>query len=104
MILKYDIEIDNNSILQNIDRITNQIFKLLPVREENGNWQAPLTNLIVEIGGMSSLLSDHTDLFSLLCKMEALLNKLSNEEDFFVFRKTIFDCLGLMGKIKCLVD
>ena len=103
MILKYDVEIQDEAIIKNIDRITNQIFKLLPSREEGGDWKTPLQNLIVEIVGMDKMFLDHTDLFPLLCKLEALLT-LGQEDDFFMFRKTIFECLGLMNELKkCLV-
>ena len=103
MVLKYNIDIDKNAIIENIDRIINQIFKLLPSREEGGDWEAPLQNLILEVGGMNSLLSDHTILFSLLCKMEAL-TILTEEEDYLAFRKLIFECLGLLKQLKeCLV-
>ena len=102
MVIKYNIDIEKDSIIKNIDRITNQIFKLLPSREEGENWQVPLQNLIIEIAGMNELLIDHTILFSLLCKMEGLL-KLDKEEDFLQFRKIIFECLGLMNELKrCL--
>ena len=49
MVLKYDIEISNEAISNTLDRLTNQIFKLLPLREEGGDWQTPLKNLILEI-------------------------------------------------------
>ena len=99
MILKYDAEIQDEAIIKNIDRITNQIFKLLPNREEGGDWETPLQNLIIEIVGMDRMFVDHTDLFPLLCKLEALLT-LTNEDDFLMFRKTIFECLGLMNGLK----
>lgn len=103
MILKYDTEIQDEAIIKNINRITNQIFKLLPNREEGGDWKTPLQNLIVEIAGMDKMFIDHIDLFPLLCKLEALLT-LDQEDDFFLFRKTIFECLGLMNELKkCLV-
>lgn len=102
MVIKYNIDIHNEAILKNIERITNQIFKLLPSREEGNDWQTPLNNLILEVGGMAELLKDHTDLFSLLCKMESL-STLTKEENFLDFRKVIFECLGLMNDIKsCL--
>ena len=103
-IVRYNIEFDNDAVKQNIDRITNQIFKLLPSREEGGDWQTPLQNLILEITGMKALWIDQVELFSLLCKMEALTS-LTEEDDFFVFRKLIFECLSLLNSIKkCLVD
>ena len=37
MILKYNIEIDTAAINENIKRLTNQIYKLLPNREENAD-------------------------------------------------------------------
>lgn len=103
MIIKYNADIDKTAIIKNIDRITNQIFKLLPFREEGGDWQTPLNNLILEVVGMDSLLSDHTDLFQLLCKMEALIS-LDETDDFLAFRKIIFECLGLLNGIKECLD
>lgn len=98
-IIKYDISVQKEAIINNIDRITNLVFKLLPSREEGLDWRTPLENLIIEIGGMGELLDDQTVEFSLLCKMEGLLS-LDKEEDFFQFRKTIFECLGLLSNIK----
>ncbi len=103
MTFKYDVEFDNEAVIKNIDRLTNQIFKLLPNREEGGDWQTPLQNLIYEIVGMKSLWIDQPNLFSLLCKLETLTS-LTEEDDFLVFRKIIFECLGIMNGIKkCLV-
>lgn len=103
MVIKYNSNIDNEAIIKNVDRLTNQVFKLLPNREEGGDWKTPLENIIIELAGMDELLLDHVNLFSLLCKLEALLS-LDKEEDFLLFRKTIFECLGLMNGIKkCLV-
>ena len=103
MVLKYDIEIAEDAIKENIGRITNQIFKLLPSREEGGDWETPLHNLILEVGGMNRLLVDQTILFSLLCKMESLLT-LTEEDDFLDFRKLVFECLGLMNSLKECLD
>ena len=103
MVLKYDIQIAEDAIIENVDRIINQIFKLLPSREEGGDWETPLHNLILEVGGMNKLLSDQTILFSLLCKMEALTT-LTGEDDYLAFRKLIFECLSLLKQLKeCLV-
>jgi hypothetical protein len=103
MVIKYNARIDNEAIVTNIERLTNQIFKLLPNREEGGDWKTPLQNLIIEIAGMDKLLLDHVNLFSLLCKLEALLD-LDQEDDFFQFRKIIFECLGLMNGLKKCLD
>ena len=103
MVIKYNSNIETDAIIKNIDRLTNQIFKLLPNREEGGDWKTPLENIIIELAGMDELLLDHVNLFSLLCKLEALLG-LDKEDDFLLFRKTIFECLGLMNGIKKCLD
>lgn len=103
MVIKYNIEIEKEAIIKNLNRIINQIFKLLPSREEGGEWLVSLENLITELSGMSSLLEDHVSLFSLLCKLEALRD-LTGEDDFFQFRKTIFECLNLCSEIKKCLD
>ena len=102
MVIKYNAYINDSDIASNIDRITNLIFKLLPSREEGGEWQIPLKNLIVELSGMSRLLNNK-DLFSVLCKLEGLLT-LTEEDDFLQYRKTIFECLSQLNKIKKCLD
>lgn len=100
MILKYGAEIDKSAIDKNLNRITNQIYKLLPSREERSDWQKPLTTIIEELAGMDRLLFDqHEVLFPLLCKLEGLF-LLSEDKDFFLYRRTIFECLGLINNIK----
>ena len=103
MVIRYNTEVSKEAIIKNIDKITNQIFKLLPIREESGDWEAPLRNLIRDICGMDRLLGDQMEFFSLLCKMESLLT-LKNKEDFLAFRKGIFECLGLMNELKKCLD
>ena len=104
MEFKYELYFDKEAIKSNIDRLTNQIFKLLPSREEGEDWATPFTNLILEITGMKALCVDQPKLFSLLCRLEALLS-LTEEDDFLAFRKLIFECLRMMNEIKqCLEE
>lgn len=98
MILKYDAEINNEAIIHNLKRITNQIYKLLPMREEGEDWKKPLTTLLEELAGMDNLLIDqHIILFPLMSKMEGLL--IIGDNDFMLYRRIIFECLGLMEKL-----
>lgn len=99
MIIKYYADIDAAAIQNNLKRITNQIYKLLPNREEGSDWEKPLLTLIEELAGMDRLLEDyHEELFALLCKLEGLFT-LVEEDDFFLYRRTIFECLGLMNNL-----
>lgn len=100
MMIVNDIEIDTNAIDANLKKLTNQVYKLLPNREENIDWQTPLSTIVEEISGMSRLLVDqHESLFSLLCKLEGLF-PLTNEDDFFLYRRTIFECLNLLSSLR----
>ncbi len=103
MVLKYNLEFDSEELKKIVDRITNQIFKLLPSREEGGDWETPLQNLILEITGIKALWIDQPNLFSLLCRLE-VLQTLTEKEDFLVFRKIIFECLSICNQIKKCLD
>ena len=101
MILKYDLNIREEVIDENLKRITNQIYKLLPNREEGGDWKTPLTTIMEELAGMNRLLSELEEetYLSLLSKLEGLF-VLEKENDFFLYRRTIFDCLNLMSILR----
>lgn len=104
MKIKNNINIDNNAVLANIKKLTNQIYKLLPNREENLDWQTPLGTIIEEIAGMHRLVCNHQEtLFALLCKLEGLYT-LEKEDDFFSYRRTIFECLNLISVLKGEVE
>lgn len=97
MIIKYNIDISESAIQSNLKRIINQVYKLLPMREEGSDWQKPLETLMEELKGMSKLLIGQQEIFfSLLCKLEGLFI-LTQEEDFLQYRRTIFECLGLLN-------
>ena len=83
MIIETGADIRKEAIAANLKRIVNQTYKLLPNREENVDWQTPLTTIIEELSGMDRLLINyHNDLFAALCKLEGLF-KLTKEEDFY---------------------
>lgn len=99
MLLKYSLEIDRKAVVANLNRIVNQIYKLLPDREEGIDWKAPLETIMVELAGMDRLLVDqHQPFFAVLCKLEGLF-ELDGEKDFFSYRRTIFEALNLMSTV-----
>ena len=103
MLLKYDMNIDKEAIRVNLSRLTNQIYKLLPLREEGGNWQKPLSTIMEELAGMDRLFLDQqSNLYKLSCKLEGLFS-LAESDDFMTYRGIIFECLGIVGDLsKCL--
>ena len=103
MILKYGLDIEKEAVQTNLGRLTNQIYKLLPLREEGGDWQRPLENIMEELAGMDRLfLNQQPLLYKLTCKLEGLF-VLETQDDFMTYRGIIFECLGIVGELqKCL--
>ena len=100
MVLKYGVEVDNYAIESILKKITNQIYKLLPMREENGDWKKPLETIMEELAGMDRMLGKQAEAFaSLLFKLEGLFS-LVQEDDFQLYRRTIFECLCICGSLK----
>ena len=97
-ITKYDIDIDTVTVQENLSRILSQVFKLLPMREEEKDWHKPLETLVVELLGLSSLFSDQRDLLTCASKLEGL--QVSQDIDFTLYRRTIFECCSLLDRIK----
>ena len=105
MEIKYNVNIENNAVIINLNRLTNQIYKLLPNREEGTEWQKPLGSIIEEFAGMKELfLGQQTIFFRLLCKLEGLYS-LQDKKDYFLYRSSVFECLNLVGELikKCQV-
>lgn len=99
MISVYNIDIDDKAIDKNLIRLQSQIFKLLPMREENQEWNKPLETIILELLGMQGLFSNLEYLIALVCKLQGLI-EMNDEADFMLYRRTIFECCGLIDKIR----
>ena len=101
MILKYDLFIEKQTIFNRLQNLINQTYKLLPSRQEGTDWQKPLETIIEELAGMKRILNGGYSqiFFSLICKLEGLYS-LTKEQDFFIYRRIIFECLGLMNTIQ----
>lgn len=52
---KYNLEISSKSIEKNISRLTNQLWKLIPMRENEEDWTKQLDTVIVELVGFNEL-------------------------------------------------
>lgn len=101
MLLKYDIQIDNKVIRDRLQNLINQTYKLLPSREQGVDWEKPLQTIMEQLAGMNRLMKGGylSIYFPLLNKMEGLYS-LTKDEDFSCYRRTIFECLGLMNDLQ----
>ena len=97
---KYNISFSQETISAELKKLTNQIYKLLPFREEQVDWETPLTTILEELAGMDRMLGNQAEAFaSLLFKLEGLFS-LVQEDDFQLYRRTIFECLSICGSLK----
>ena len=101
MILKYNIEIEDKAIFYRVRNLINQIYKLLPIRQQGADWQKLLETIIEELTGMQRLmLNTYSEIFfPLLNKLEGLYS-LTEEKDFSCYRRIIFQCLNLLNELQ----
>jgi len=89
-----------------ISYVKNQIYKILPLAEEKGEWQKHLDTLIVELTGSDKVFLHSVSFVSLINKLETLkdyelsdstlsLEEIKKTEEFKLFRKTIFECMNI---------
>ena len=55
MITKYGFEVRAHDIEVNIRRLTNQLWKLIPMREHEEDWLKQLDTVIIEIAGLNEV-------------------------------------------------
>lgn len=89
---KYNIDISTDDYIKNVQRLTNQIWKLIPMKEQGEEWEKQLSTTILEIVGLERIFSK-PNLLQMLSKMEGLLER---DAPFDLFRKTIFECISLL--------
>ena len=101
MILKYNVDIEEQTIHNRLQNLINQTYKLLPSREEGADWEKPLQTVLEELAGMQRLMNcGYSEIFfPLLNKLEGLYS-LVEDDDFLCYRRTIFECLGLMNELQ----
>ena len=95
---KYNFDIDNNLINTNINRLTNQIWKLIPMRENEEDWDKQLNTVIIEIAGLNEIFIQDPRFLQLLSKLEGL--NVLNDIEFSIYRKTVFECISLLQEIR----
>ena len=97
-ITKYGFEIDSATVIANVNRLTNQLWKLIPMREHQENWLGQLNTVIIELTGLNEIFAqDSKNFIILLSKLEGLKNL---EVEFEIYRKTVFETISLLREIQ----
>lgn len=91
---KYDYKIEVNTLILYLNQLKNNIYKLLPLREENKEWKKYLNSLLeLEIKSFDKLFVD-INFIKLIIKLESLYS-----QNFYLFRKGIFESLKIIDDI-----
>ena len=97
MNIKYDVNIPQELFEKNVTRLTNQLWKLIPMREHDEDWKKQLKTVIIEISGINELLIYKPEGFQLLAKLEGMSQM---DMSFDLYRKTVFECISLLQGLK----
>ena len=93
MPVKYGFDIPLQSLEKNVIRLTNQLWKLIPMRENGENWEKQLNTVILEIAGLNEIFIENPQFLSLLAKLEGIQTL---DVSFELYRKTVFESISLL--------
>ena len=94
--IKYNFNFKQEDIDVNVRRLTNQLWKLIPMREHDEDWKKQLDTVIIEIAGLNEIFSG-PQFLQVLSKLEGL--KVS-DTSFELYRRTIFESISLIQGMK----
>ena len=96
---KYNFSFSIDAVNKNIIRLTNQLWKLIPMKENNEDWEKQLNTVILEIAGMNEVFAEQSpQLLQLLTKLEGL--RTCQDICFELYRKTVFESINLLQGMK----
>ena len=95
-----DIIIADNIVVKDLRRLINQIWKLLPMRENEEDWQKQLDSVLIELRGLHIMFGDQLDFLILLSKLEGLYET----KNFMSYRMSIFSAISLLTDMTNTID
>ena len=94
---KYNLVFSNEEMKQEILRLTNQLWKMIPMWENGEDWNKQLNTVIIDIAGKDEIFLHDSHFLQLLSKLEGL--RVIEDIEFSIYRKTIFECINLINAI-----
>lgn len=94
---KYNFSFTPDTFNADMRRLINQVWKLIPMKENEEDWQLHLNTILEEIAGLHELFASQINYLIILSKLEGLKHPIC--EDFMLYRKTVFRCIDLLGKL-----
>ena len=90
-----NIEFTNSIVVKDLRRLINQIWKLLPMRENEEDWQKQLESVLTELRGLYIMFGDQLNFLILLSKLEGLYAT----KNFMTYRTSIFSSISLLTEM-----
>lgn len=95
MMTYYNSKFDVDLVKADLRRLINQIWKLLPMRENEEDWQKQLRIVLNELHGLHQLFGDQLDFLILLSKLEGL----PQTDNFMTYRLVVFSSISLLTEL-----
>ena len=95
-----NIEFTNSIVVKDLRRLINQIWKLLPMRENEEDWQKQLDSVLTELRGLHMMFGDQLNFLILLSKLEGLYAT----KNFMTYRMMIFSSISLLTDMVNTID
>lgn len=96
---KYNILFSKKEVEQEVIRLTNQLWKLIPMWENGEDWNKQLNTVIIDIAGKDEIFLHDSHFLQLLSKLEGLRVVDEEKIEFNIYRKTVFECINLINAI-----
>ena len=93
----YGFNLSTETVISDINRLTNQLWKLIPMRENKENWLGQLETVIIELTGLNTIFAKQNNFIVLLSKLEGLKTV---ETEFNTYRKTVFEAISLLREMR----
>lgn len=93
---KYNVPVTKDTFSENLNRINNQLYKVLCYKEEDREWDKLLNTVQNELVGYKRLFAEESLFLTILAKAEGLFE----QESFMEFRRTIFECMSLIDEVR----
>ena len=95
---KYGYEFPVEVINKNIDRLTNQTWKIIPMFENEEDWHKQLYTVKLEIAGLNEIFINCPQFLQLLSKLEGIYTE--EELEFTKLRTAVFESISLLQGLK----
>lgn len=92
---KYGFEFELVDIKMNVRRLTNQLWKLIPMRENKEDWRKQLDTVVIEIAGLNEIFTG-PHFLQILSKLEGLK---AIDTTFEIYRRTVFESISLIQEL-----